>query len=632
MTYPSRAFFRAEEGQRVRAGERVFVITRLLTIDSVLAVDEATQKPERLRVEQLLPVDDTAPIVATARNLTHIDDEVWAEGQRRFQAIKPLIDEPLRGRNDVEKLAAEYGVHVSTLYAWLKRFLDAGHVSALVPRRRGRPKGSRGLDLELEAVIASAIEDVYLGKQRRTQQDVIDEVSARCRKARIDAPHPNTVRRRISELRSSDVLRRRGHRDVARNRYEAIQGAFPGADYPLAVVQIDHTEADIILVDETYRKPIGRPWLTLAIDVYSRMVVGIYLSFEAPSAAAVGMCMSQAICPKGDYLAQLEVKDDWPVWGLMAKVHCDNAKEFRGNVLKRGCEEYGIDLQWRPVQLPHYGGHIERLMGTMANQIHKLPGTTFANPQKRRGYASEAEAVLTLREFETYLVDFIVNVYHQRVHAELGMAPRRQWEIGINGDDTRKGSGLPPLPADPLRIQLDFMPFFERTVQNYGIQIDNVSYYDPALDPYINASDPKSPKAKRQFVVRQDPRDISKIYFLDPATDSYVPVPYRNIGLPPVSAWELRQVRTRLRKEGRRDVDEGQIFEAIERLRGRVEAAQAKSKTARRHRVRQPDVPVAVKPASPPAPRAEAFVSAAGMDEGFSDGPIVPFDDVAFHR
>ncbi|WP_281241897.1 hypothetical protein [Celeribacter baekdonensis] len=36
---------------------------------------------------------------------------------------------------------------------------------------------------------------------------------------------------------------------------------------PLEVVQIDHTLADIILVDQVERKPLARPWVTLAIDV-----------------------------------------------------------------------------------------------------------------------------------------------------------------------------------------------------------------------------------------------------------------------------------------------------------------------------------------------------------------------------
>ena len=60
-------------------------------------------------------------------------------------------------------------------------------------------------------------------------------------------------------------------------------------DYPLSVVQIDHTLVDIILVDPIDRLPIGRPYLTIAIDVYSRCIAGFILSLEAPSATWTGV-------------------------------------------------------------------------------------------------------------------------------------------------------------------------------------------------------------------------------------------------------------------------------------------------------------------------------------------------------
>ena len=52
---------------------------------------------------------------------------------------------------------------------------------------------------------------------------------------------------------------------------------FDSAQRPLDLVQIDHTKLDIIVVDDEQRLPIGRPWITLAIDVYSRMVTGFYI-------------------------------------------------------------------------------------------------------------------------------------------------------------------------------------------------------------------------------------------------------------------------------------------------------------------------------------------------------------------
>jgi len=36
--------------------------------------------------------------------------------------------------------------------------------------------------------------------------------------------------------------------------------------------------------------------------------------------------------------------------GRLGKVHADNAREFRGHMIRRACDEYGIGLEWRPVK------------------------------------------------------------------------------------------------------------------------------------------------------------------------------------------------------------------------------------------------------------------------------------------
>src|SRR5256712_11879551 len=121
----------------------------------------------------------------------------------------------------------------------------------------------------------------------------------------------------------------------------------------------------------------------------------------------------------------------WPIGGFMDTVDADNAKEFRGSMLRKACEEYGIDLHWRPVGRPHFGGHIERLLGTLHHEIHPLPGSTFANPGARGQYNAEQHAALTLSECERWLAMLIVEVYHQRLHRDLGTTPLRKYEEGI---------------------------------------------------------------------------------------------------------------------------------------------------------------------------------------------------------
>ena len=315
----------------------------------------------------------------------------------------------------------------------------------------------------------------------------------------------------------------------------------------------------------------------------------------------------------------------------MGIVHVDNAKEFKGSVLQRACDDHGVDLQWRPVKLPHFGGTIERLMGTMANEIRKLPGTTFSNITQRKGYDSEANAALTLPEFEKYLADFIVNVYHQRLHSQLGTSPLKKWECGVMGDDESPGTGIMPVPTDPLRIRLDFMPYYERSVQQYGVQIDGITYYASVIDPYVNAPDPNNPKAKRIFLIRRDPRDISKVYFLDPADNRYVELPYRNIGHPAMSAWELKAVQQTLKAKGKSEINEHTIFEALERMRAHVADAKQKTKSARRQATRIPPKVVTSVPLPGPSLALGENPTNPIEDDPFASS-IQPFDEVSLTR
>jgi len=581
------AFLTVVPGTVVACKGRRFEVTRLLDTNGILARDLETQTVERLHLDAVrpdaspaAPADEAKPARPDLEGLT---EEDWKVAQHRFTTIRSLLEDPFHTRAAAQAAAEAASVSVSTLYAWMRLYQDNARLSALIPRKRGRKEGTKRLGAETDAVVEATINDTYLTPQKQRPEDVVKGVIDRCRKAGIAAPHPNTIRKRLQRLPAGLVLRRRGQRDVARNLLEPIRGPFPGADFPLAVVQIDHSEADLIVVEDRTRLPMGRPWVTLAIDVFSRMVVGIYVSMDRPSAAAVGLCLSRGMLPKREHLAALEVPGTWPACGRFRRVHADNAREFRGNMLKRACEEYGIDLDMRPVKTPHYGGHIERLMGTAAGEIRKLPGATFASPGARGSYNSDGKAALTLMEFERHLTDFLVNIYHRRIHAELEVPPLRQWEVGVLGDGVRKGVGLPDVPGDPERLRLDFMPFVERTVQPYGIVIDDVHYYDEVLNPWINAPDADEVKLKRRFLVRRDPRDISQVHFFDPDSKQYYAIPYRDTSHPPISLWELRAARQRLRDEGKQHVDETALFETAERLRRRTEEAVVKTKAARRH-------------------------------------------------
>lgn len=571
-------------GSKVIAGDRRYCIRQILDLETVLAQDVESRELQWLKVFDLQPLGPSSQTVPPNENpdLVTCSEADWQIAQARFAHLRPLLKAGRWTVAMVQDQAKAVGVHPATLYRWLQRYRRTGRVSGLVPTRQSGGLGHNRLDAEVEAVIQATIEERYLSEQKPSTQHTCNEVYRRCRNAGLKPPHANTVRNRIAQRSEPEKLKRREGGKAFRDRYAPLRGCFPGADWPLAVVQIDHTPIDIILVDDLHRRPVGRPWMTLAIDVFSRMVTGLYVSFDPPGALPVGLCLAHAILPKETWLAKRDIGTPWPVWGVMNAVHADNAKEFRGHMLTKACQEYGIDLHWRPIAHPHFGGHIERLLGTFNKEIHTLPGSTFSNPAERGRYDADQKAALTLGEFERWLATYIVEIYHQRLHSELGTSPLKRYEEGIFGTPEHPGRGLPERFIDETRLRLDFMPYVERSVQPYGLVIDEIHYYDDVLRPWINARDPQDPKHKRKFVVRRDPRDISVVYFYDPELGEYFEIPYRDTSRPPLSLWELKEAQRRLREEGRKAIDEDLIFETYNRLRALEEAAVRETKAIRR--------------------------------------------------
>lgn len=294
------------------------------------------------------------------------------------------------------------------------------------------------------------------------------------------------------------------------------------------------------------------------------MVAGFYISLDPPGAIATGLCISHAVLPKELRLAKLGVAGRWPCFGLPSRIHPDNAKEFHGEMLRRACEHYGIALEYPPAAQPHTGGHIERLLGTLMRALHELAGATFSRPAHRGQYDSEATAVMTLIEVERWLTEYIVGVYHAKQHRGINTTPVHRWNAGIVGDPQASGPVTQRRPIDEERFRLDFLPFVERTIQPYGMAIDGIRYYSDVLRPLIGAS---SDGRKRNFLFRRDPRDISTVNFWDAESERYYAIPYRNTTYPPISLWELRELRRKLAESGEAQVDEAAVFAAYARLR-----------------------------------------------------------------
>ena len=568
-------------GQQVTYNDIPCTIIRNIDIQRVSVEEIESGIIHTVNIGDILPADSRQE--SNNRNLLDFTDKEWKKAQERFQIIRPVLE----NRGDlktVEKAAKEAKVDKVTIYRWINRYEQTGSIGSILGKKKNGGRGKSRLSPEHDEIIQKCINEIYLTSFRKSINYLIRAISFECNKLGLQTPHSTTIRRRINEISEEEKVKQRYGKKVSDNKFRPIRGNFPHAHYPLSVVQIDHTPVDIILVDEVFRQPFNKPYLTVAIDVYSRMILGINISFDPPGAMGTGLCISNAILAKETYLQRLGVDGSWGCWGVMETIHVDNAKEFRGIMLKKACENYGINLEFRPVATPHYGGHIERFLGSFSKAVHDLPGTTFSNIKERSTYKSEKHASFTLAEFEKWMVTYIVNVYHKTVHSGIGMTPEEKYIEGVFGNNETKGMGLPPRFHDERKIRLDFMPYLERTIQATGVVIDHIHYYDEVLRKYINV--PNKSKNLRKYSFRRNPKDISVIYFFDPDLNEYFEIPYRDTRYPPMSIWEYRAAVKKWKEDNTGIINEAHIFESYKKLEEielkAIKATKKLSKNSRR--------------------------------------------------
>ena len=185
------------------------------------------------------------------------------------------------GRDQAARAAQLLGVHPSTVYRLRARYLRDPVATSLLPSDSGRLREPHRLPAAVEAVLTDVVER-WLTRQRELAHPVLDthtEVKRRCHGVGLGAPSRNTVERRMTAYRQAQLSR-----EAAQPGAQIAPSNF-GASWPLEIVQIDHTQADVLIVDQWTRKVIGHPWLSVAIDLASRTIPAFFLGMERPSAA-----------------------------------------------------------------------------------------------------------------------------------------------------------------------------------------------------------------------------------------------------------------------------------------------------------------------------------------------------------
>ncbi len=476
-----------------------------------------------------------APLKAEAKRKEEYVQAVLEQKIEKYtkESLTPVIKQVAQAIKDDKPPS-----HI-TLYRWLKDYNNSGgDVRSLVPRYLTRGNYNSKINPEVHQLIDEVIAEVYLTPNQPTIAQVYDVVICRIlqensrRQGRgqdaLKIPHRTTIYRQIQSLDPYDKAVGRYGKRTANLIYNPVQDG-PRPTRPLERVEIDHTLLPFFVFDTQTRMPIGTPSLTSAVDKYSGIIVGYYLSFEPFSSLSVMQCLLNAIQPKSYVSTKFpSVENTWDAYGLMETLVVDNGKEFYSRHFQDACEQLAITIQYTPPRMPWYKSTVERTFGSYNTQLLAgQPGALFKEFTTQYDYDPKKNAVVSLSALQEMIHIFIVDIYNQSSHPQFKCPRSEVWELAI-----AECPPILPLSSQELRVLVGAMD--KRVISRRGVEFSGLYYNSPELARLRSSFEKEDIRRKSGFrqrekaTIKYDPTDLSVIYVFDPTTHKFIVVPAVN--------------------------------------------------------------------------------------------------------
>jgi len=466
--------------------------------------------------------------LAAPRDLGTYPESQQREAKRRKHYLEAIDPEHTRyhqerWRTIIIQVADRIGDRCppcpATVHTWWRRYRLAKSFTSLIPRNKPIHRPYVKLAYQVfEEVVAT----VYLTNQKLPKQVVVDELHRRIpavnqgllKEDRIRVPCRATIYRWLDGLQHDLVDASREGAEAARMKYRAAIGSVKVGNV-LARIEIDHTPLDLIVIDSLTKLPLGRPWLTMAIDSYSRMVVGFYISFNAPSGHGVLQCLRRSILPKDEWLVRFpDIRGQWPAYGIPELIAVDNGADLHSDALEGACLEMGIQILFSGSKTPQHKGAIERFFRTMnMGLIHRLPGTVFSNVDERGDYPAEEKAVIDMEGLLYLITKWVVDVYNVTPHRGINARPIDRW---YESAERR----IIELPAYPQQLEIIAGIPAKRTLFHYGIELDGLQYNSELLQTIRRRAGANVPVSLKYY---ED--TVAHIHVFDSHAQEYLKVP-----------------------------------------------------------------------------------------------------------
>jgi putative transposase len=527
---------------------RVLWINSTDDVVTLMTVVEPPYAPWHMRLSELKSLLELGRIrptkVRTPSFMLKLEEDLSekkkAIRQKNWERIRPLVETAYPGEihypNSMGRMVAAHakgtGLDRKTIYQLLYRYWLYGSTqNALLPKSEnsgaagksrvfvngkvpGRPPKYLGEAAETRAKILTD-EDKQIIKigfalyrDNKTKSIADAYIKTLNRYYRLEHPSPDgsddDIRLKpMSELPNEvqfsywgkkayddiSVLHgRSGERKWAMNHRPLVGRSHDRLHGPCHRFEIDATIADIYLVSRYNRAwLIGRPIVYVVVDVFSRMIVGVYVGLEGPSWNGARHALFNAFSDKVDFCAKHGItitQEEWPCHHLPQELVADRG-EMLGAAANGIVTGLNINLAIMPPFRPDWKAIVEskfRLLNQMT-QMHWSPGGVRTRMKERGERDYRLDATLDLEEFTRIIIKSVLH-YNRYSRAPDRLNPAMIAEdvqstpIGIWNWGIEQGMGEPNMQSDDS-VYLHLLPRERATIQARGISFKGMHYLNP---------------------------------------------------------------------------------------------------------------------------------------------------------
>jgi hypothetical protein len=319
----------------------------------------------------------------------------------------------------------------------------------------------------------------------------------------------------------SEVIRKRTPSRIYQKDMRALTSTSGNLNFgPGARYEIDATIADLYLVsDQEPDAIIGRPVMYFVKDVFSRMVVGMYIGLENPSWVAAMMALANAFTDKTAFCREYGVSigaADWPSMGIPYGIMAD-----RGELLYRQADvlvnRFGIQLNNSRAYRGDDKAICERYFNTIQSQFRPYVGGVVepVNGKKRIGRRYELDATLGLYDFTRLVINLVINYNTRHVidgydfapdmPESLPAVPLEIWNWGVQNRTGKLRS------CDEDLAWINLLPYEQGSVSEVGITFKGLVY---TCQEALKAGwfDRIRPRRPSKVEIAFDPRRTNSVY------------------------------------------------------------------------------------------------------------------------